>query len=434
MDHPKPLSEVIDFNGKTFSFKCYLKSHSFSYRCKNHYSLKCPFLLTIPVNEENYSQDYKCIGTKGAFQASLQGHNERCLREFMSQTSIQSINLNSTQILPISEFSEWQSDLGVLRAYIRQNLSVIPSSIDTAMKAMKQDFSKKVIKEEKKNILNEIFPKDSKIAFHPSNCKIINGKDNSDDNLFKAYTQIMIDGKKKNEPPILQEHYIFASRLMLFQLSETTQWFIDGTFSVAPSGYIQLLVIMVYIPSLKIFYPACYILLTGKSEKLYLSAFQTLRNILEEEELVVKPELIMMDFEIGMQNAVKKAFKLSDKNIVGCYFHYVKAIITKAQKLGILKRKQENPTAKTLIGLLKILSHCPLSEREDMFAEIENIYKGKGKNYEAYLKYFRKTWLRNDFLEGLFKSYKENSNINFIRTNNPCEIFNKYLGNFFFLF
>jgi len=41
------------------------------------------------------------------------------------------LKFNST-----SEISEWQSDLGVLRAYIRQNLSAIPSSIDTAMKVL----------------------------------------------------------------------------------------------------------------------------------------------------------------------------------------------------------------------------------------------------------------------------------------------------------
>jgi len=141
----------------------------------------------------------------------------------------------------------------------------------------------------------------------------------------------------------------------------------------------------------------------------------------------------MMDFELGLKNAIKKALDLSDKNIAGCYFHFVKAIISKARKLGVLVRKKDDPVPKILIGLLKILSHCPLNERENLFNEIEKIYKDKGKKYEVFLNYFRKNWLRNAFLESLFEAYKENSNINFIRTNNPCELLNKYLGTLIFI-
>ena len=140
---------------------------------------------------------------------------------------------------------------------------------------------------------------------------------------------------------------------MMYQLSQNKQWFIGGTLSVAPPGYTQLLVIIVYIPTFKIFYPTCYILLTGKSERLYYSVFQSLINITQEEDLILNPSLIMMDFENGTRNAVKKAFKLANKNILGCYFRYTKAIIQGAQKLGLILRKQDNQMAKSLIGLLK---------------------------------------------------------------------------------
>ena len=208
------------------------------------------------------------------------------------------------------------------------------------MRSLKQSFSLKVIKEEKKNILDQKFPKDVKIAFDPSNCKIIDGKDTCDDNLFRFHGQVAIDGKKKDETPSTQNYYLFATRLMLYRLSEAKQWFIDGTFSVAPSGYTQLLIIIVYIPEYRIFYPALYALLTGKSEKLYLNVFQSIINIATQEELSLKPTVIMTDFEVGMRNTLKTAFNITDMGLAGCYFHYVKALIKRAQNLSILMKKK----------------------------------------------------------------------------------------------
>lgn len=56
------------------------------------------------------------------------------------------------------------------------------------------------------------------------------------------------------------------------------------------------------------------------------------------------------------------------------------------------------------------------------------MYKDKGDKYDKFLKHFQKNWLHNSFLDGLFDAYRSNSDVNFIRTNNPCELFNHYLG------
>lgn len=236
-------------------------------------------------------------------------------------------------------YSKWGSDIHIVRSCIKMNLSAISTTIYTAMKVLKQHSSLKVIKEEKKKVFEEKFPKDVEIAFDLSNCVITDGKKTCDDNLFRYHGQVAIDGEKKDEPPQIHNYYIFATHLMLYRLSEAKQWFIDGTFSVAPSGYMQLLIIMVYIPEYKIFYPASYALMTGKSEKLYLSVFQAIINVSNQEDLTLKPTVIMTDFETGMSNALKAAFHINDKNLVGCYFHYTKALIKRAQNLSILMKK-----------------------------------------------------------------------------------------------
>jgi len=169
-------------------------------------------------------------------------------------------------------FTEWNSDIKVLREYIKQNLSQAPSSIQTFMRSQRQEFSLSTIKENKRLILDEIFPREPRVAFHPTNCRVTENGVAIDENLFRHYAQIPIQRKKGNGWD-LQEYYIFTTRLMLYQLSRAEQWFVDGTFSAAPSGFQQVFVFIVYIPHFRIFYPSCYILMTGKSEKIYYHAF-----------------------------------------------------------------------------------------------------------------------------------------------------------------
>jgi len=105
---------------------------------------------------------------------------------------------------------------------------------------------------------------------------------------------------------------------MLFHLSQAHQWFIDGTFDVAPSGFKQLLIIMVYLQKFHVFYPAAYITLTGKSESLYFHAFSDLKAVAIQHEFSLKPTLVMSDFESGLRNAIIKVWELKEEDMVGC--------------------------------------------------------------------------------------------------------------------
>jgi len=148
----------------------------------------------------------------------------------------------------------------VLKNYIRQNLKLGPKAIKANLYAERQIFSLKVIQEKKKEILDELFPKDRKIAFHPTNCLTKGSQDNFEDNLFKLQLSFPITVKKKNNAKELLENnecVIFATRSMLYQMHQAKQYFIDGTFSVSPTGFQQMIVIMVLLPSINLFYPSC---------------------------------------------------------------------------------------------------------------------------------------------------------------------------------
>jgi len=431
MENLRPQVDRIELNGRSFVFKCYLKMKAFSYRCVNHYTHSCKFLLTIPLTAGNYDPEtWKFISANGAFQASKEGHSIACSNYYKENKSTLSSSQPNT--LEIQQGCEWGSDVAVLKDYIRKNLTLIPSTIQIEMKKIKQNFNISQIKNAKREIWDEIFPKDALIAFNPSNCKILEAQDSYEDNLYRFYGRFLPEKRKDKHSELFeqQEYYIFATRLMLFHLSQAHQWFIDGTFDVAPSGFKQLLIIMVYLQKFHVFYPAAYITLTGKSESLYFHAFSDLKAVAIQHEFSLKPTLVMSDFESGLRNAIIKVWELKEENMVGCYFHFVKACVIRCKTLGLLPRKNENKETKLMLGLIKILVHCKEEIRNRFFQDIKSLFKNKA-NFKKFFEYFEGTWLKRhkNFLDGLIKAYTNNSeDIHFIRTNNPCELYNKYLG------
>jgi hypothetical protein len=190
---------------------------------------------------------------------------------------------------------------------------------------------------------------------------------------------------------------------------------------------------MVLLPEWSIYVPACFILMTHKTEHLYKAAFRALKGIASDFHYELNPLTISCDFEKGLQNAIidvfDATFDTGKAKLVGCFFHFVKALIKKAKKLRLIKKDSEaNSRIFLLIGLFKIYVHLPKEHREKYFSQIEENFKGFGEKYKAYLNYFKKTWYNNHFLDGLISAYIANSDVKFTRSNNPCELFNHYLG------
>ena len=122
-------------------------------------------------------------------------------------------------------FQEWNSDIDVLREYLRQNMSLILNTIQSNMKKIKQEFFISLITKVKKKFWEEVFPRESRIAFHLSNCKTANAKDNYIDNLYRFYGKILGEGKckdsRKEKEVEEHEYYIFAYNSMPAQLSHS---------------------------------------------------------------------------------------------------------------------------------------------------------------------------------------------------------------------
>jgi len=157
-------------------------------------------------------------------------------------------------------------------------------------------------------------------------------------------------------------------------LCKTEQWFIDGTFKMAPCKFKQVVTIIVRYEGYNV--PCVYFLLNSKAEILYKSAFSHLKNLIEGHKLTPAIKSFMCDFEKAIQNSVQTVF---DVNVIkGCYFHYVKCLWSKAKKLGLAKEIHEKNT-KILIAFLKIMAHMNKNERVDYFDALRKYFERKCK-------------------------------------------------------
>jgi len=326
----------------------------------------------------------------------------------------------------LTEVELFESDVSVLKEYVRDHPLEEPKQIRAEMAKLRQNFTRNQIVNVIQDIRKELFPRDKEKVFTPTYCAAIDSKEQCF-NLFKGYTRLPYLSFRGEGANSLQEFVILANNPMLQNLSKCSQWFVDATFKIAPKGFKQILNIIVYIPQLKIFYPSCFVFMTHKSQALYHSVFENLKVIAESLKFKLSPNFIMSDFEDALRNAAKMSFP--NVQLGGCYFHFVKALYDRISKLG-LKNRAFKKKAQLLISYLQILIHCSKENRKDLFQEISNVYENEDEKFKKFLKYFEKNWLQNPFLDNLFDSLKKDEDTEFIRSNNPCEVFHNFMGKY----
>ena len=113
----------------------------------------------------------------------------------------------------------------------------------------------------------------------------------------------------------------------------------DGTFKCCPKGYYQLYNILGKDKNTGLIIPLIFVLMSHKSYDIYYYVFEYIKAFLKKEEVIFDKERtsFMLDFEKSSRKALKNVFQQS--NILGFYFHYVKALWSKSQKRGFDKKK-----------------------------------------------------------------------------------------------
>ncbi|CAF2374898.1 unnamed protein product [Rotaria sp. Silwood2] len=134
-----------------------------------------------------------------------------------------------------------------------------------------------------------------------------------------------------------------TERILLFTTSENLKWLqeakfwiMDGTFKTVPTLFRRLY--SIHAPAggnvnFRIV-PFVYALMSNKSKELYQRLFQELNELADENELELKPDFVLTDFEKGSINAVK--FEYPSAQSKGCHFHLGHLLIRHIPALAFL--------------------------------------------------------------------------------------------------
>ena len=284
------------------------------------------------------------------------------------------------------------------------------------------------ISTEKSRINQHLYPKEIQEALNPTFCLTEDGEHN----LYKGFLQLPYG-------LVFQRFYtkigILATDFQLQILSKSNEFYVDGTFWSSPPEFKQILNIIVYSQEIKKHVCCAHILLNSKKEGEYDIAFENFISIAKHCGYQLKPKYIMADFEPALRNSLEKNFRGSQ--ILGCQFHFMKALWRKAGKEGLKKKSRIYKTMRLTI-LALILMHIPKSLqdprdeqfiRKKYFQEIKQAIQHEQEK-ELYMKfwdYLDKNWLNLDFMHSGKDRERNNS------TNNACEGFHSYLSKIIFI-
>ena len=202
--------------------------------------------------------------------------------------------------------------------------------------------------------------------------------------------------KKNNKDVFQHEHIIFGSDYIIKKLYKSEHFYIDGTF-IYPSDFKQMIVILYFDNEKRKRFPGLFALMNNKKEEGYFYLFTRINNILTIEsskELSLKSYSV--DFEIGLINSLKRVFP--KVKIIGCFFHYTRALRSKANEFKLLKEDTKNITNQ----LLNLLYTAPFLFRKDK-NYINSICEKYSQNYkflDMFINYFKSQWIKY-FINGM---------------------------------
>jgi hypothetical protein len=160
---------------------------------------------------------------------------------------------------------------------------------------------------------------------------------------------------------------MFGTAKNLLELSYAEHWFLDGTFSIAPSLFEQLYAIHAIKHNKNI--PLVYVLLTRKTQILYTRVINSLFDLNDQ----LNPDTIMMNFEPAAINAITSVFPHA--LVKGCVFHFSKTIYRRIQGTPADVLYKNNDEARILLKSLMALAFVPESDVIKVFEELQGCFE-----------------------------------------------------------
>ena len=154
---------------------------------------------------------------------------------------------------------------------------------------------------------------------------------------------------------------VFGSKNHLRKLHQSTTWYIDGTFQIAPEIFTQIVIIHGgYAGKALVF---VYALLPNKRQESYEVILRSvLQQFSEYDWYNSEPSVVICDFEMSIIRAVERVFRHTTLRL--CFFHLNQSSWRKIQELGlqVVYSDENDITIRQFFGGLLSLAFFPVED------------------------------------------------------------------------
>ena len=182
---------------------------------------------------------------------------------------------------------------------------------------------------------------------------------------------------------------IWASDFQINRLRLTNHWYVDGTFTITPCNFYQLVTIAIKDPNTGFVKPAMWSILDSKDEEAYYHTLRITKEIVSQcNTLSWTLPSVTLDFEQALINAFQRVFP--ETRIIGCLFHFKQALYREAQSQGLTKAevKEETNTLVSRLGSLSWKGSSILVQKE--LEELEKHYEDS--EHFKLISYYKNCW------------------------------------------
>ncbi|XP_067211197.1 uncharacterized protein [Linepithema humile] len=201
---------------------------------------------------------------------------------------------------------------------------------------------------------------------------------------------------------------LFSSDELLNALNETTELYVDGTFSVVPRKPNIVQLYTIHIRYMNTGIATVFILCESRTKNLYRAIWKKVIKLAPALQNNVK--FIMLDYERAAISILHEFFPAAA--IHGCWFHFNQAILRKWRQLGLTN------APKTLILMAMAIPLIPHIRFQEAFTILQRIADNICDNHPAVLRFM--SYMRNIWLDISTKVSVYNCPV---RTNNFVESF-----------